>query len=181
MASFFNVGKTCTCCSTWEKHTILGRWVVVGGYQLGKKKRSTPGLFFAFHTPLVWTHQNPPTYVEGTGMVRVTKHLPIPLPGCALYITWQVWKPMTITKWCKYHYHKVLEKTFQDAKDAVKKYLEACPAEVIHRSTVNFSWHFMSAYWLGLTGNAAAWAAKKQWQYQQVSQRVMMSIETVLN
>ena len=77
--------------------------------------------------------------------------------------------------WCKYRYREVEKKTFQDAKDAAKQYLEACPAEVIRRF-INRSWRFMSAYRLGLTGHAAAWAVKKQKQHRQVSQRAMMSI-----
>ncbi|EDR04366.1 uncharacterized protein LACBIDRAFT_330618 [Laccaria bicolor S238N-H82] len=82
--------------------------------------------------------------------------------------------------WCKYRYREVDKKTFQDAKNAAKQYLEACPTEVIHRF-INRSWRFMSAYRLGLTGHAAAWAVKKQKQHRQVSQRAMMSIEAVLN
>jgi hypothetical protein len=74
----------------------------------------------------------------------------------------------------------VEKKTFQDAKDAVKLYLEACPDEVIHQF-INRSWRFMSAYRLGLTGYAAEWAVKKQKQHCPVSQQVMMSIEAVLS
>ncbi|KJA14630.1 hypothetical protein HYPSUDRAFT_98697, partial [Hypholoma sublateritium FD-334 SS-4] len=69
--------------------------------------------------------------------------------------------------WCKYRYREVEQKTFQDAKDAVKQYLEACPTEVI-RHFINCSWRFMSAYRLGLTGYAATWAVHKQRQHQQV-------------
>jgi len=82
--------------------------------------------------------------------------------------------------WCKYRYREEDKKTFQEAKDAVRKYLEACPTEVICRF-INRSWRFMSAYCLGLTGYAAAWAVKKQKQHRQVSQRAMMSVEAVLN
>ena len=39
----------------------------------------------------------------------------------------------------------------------------------------------MSVYRMGLTGNAAAWAVRKQKQHQQVSGRAMMMIDTVLN
>ncbi|KAF8807686.1 hypothetical protein BYT27DRAFT_7189777 [Phlegmacium glaucopus] len=39
----------------------------------------------------------------------------------------------------------------------------------------------MSAYRRGLTGNAAAWAVRKQKQHWQVSNRAMMSIDAVLN
>ena len=38
----------------------------------------------------------------------------------------------------------------------------------------------MSAYQLGLTGQAAEWAVHKQRQHRQVSQRAIMSIEAVL-
>ncbi|EDR06923.1 uncharacterized protein LACBIDRAFT_299288 [Laccaria bicolor S238N-H82] len=33
--------------------------------------------------------------------------------------------------WCKYHYCEVEKKTFKEAKEAVNKYLESCPKEVI--------------------------------------------------
>jgi len=82
--------------------------------------------------------------------------------------------------WCKYCYREHEKKTFQIAKDAVRQYLEACPADVI-RHFINRSWRFMSAYQLGLTGKAAAWAVHKQKQHCQVSERAMMSIEAVLN
>ena len=42
-------------------------------------------------------------------------------------------------------------------------------------------WHSISAYQKGLTGQAAAWAVKKQRQHQQVLQGAMMSIEAMLN
>ena len=48
------------------------------------------------------------------------------------------------------------------------------------RRFINRSWRFMSAYRLGLTGYAAAWAVRKQRQHRQVSQRAMMSIDAVL-
>jgi len=70
--------------------------------------------------------------------------------------------------------------SFQKAKNAVQKYLETCPAEVICRF-INRSWRFMSAYCLGLTGHAAAWAVKKQKQHRQMLQWAMMSILGVLN
>ena len=69
--------------------------------------------------------------------------------------------------------------TESNPPDAVKQYLEACPTEVIRRF-INRSWRFMSAYHLGLTGYAAAWAVRKQRQQRQVSQRAMMSIDAVL-
>ncbi|KAI9568516.1 hypothetical protein HD554DRAFT_2204973 [Boletus coccyginus] len=43
--------------------------------------------------------------------------------------------------WCKYCYRE----------------LDACPTDIIHQF-INQSWHFMSAYRLGLTGKAAEWA-----------------------
>jgi hypothetical protein len=82
--------------------------------------------------------------------------------------------------WCKYRYREVPKKTFAEAKALVLEYLNACPVEVIRRF-VNRSWRFMSAYQLGLTGKAAAWAVRKQKQHRQVSQAAMMSIDAVLN
>jgi S-adenosylmethionine synthetase len=52
-------------------------------------------------------------------------------------------------------------KQFQDAKEAVQKYLSACPTEVIRRF-INRSWRFVSAYQCGLIGRATAWAVRKQ-------------------
>ncbi|KAF8231020.1 hypothetical protein L208DRAFT_1279210 [Tricholoma matsutake] len=46
---------------------------------------------------------------------------------------------------------------------------------------INRSWWFMNAYQKGLTGNAAAWAVRKQKQHHQVSNMAMMSIDAVLN
>jgi hypothetical protein len=39
--------------------------------------------------------------------------------------------------------------------------LNACPVDVIQHF-INCSWQFMSAYRMGLTGKAAAWAVQKQ-------------------
>jgi hypothetical protein len=73
----------------------------------------------------------------------------------------------------------VPKKTFDDAKCCVQEQLNACPADVIQQF-INHSWHFMSAYWLGLTGKAAEWSVQKQKQHGQVSQCALMSIEAVL-
>lgn len=82
--------------------------------------------------------------------------------------------------WAKYRYREIRKTTFQHAKDVAIEKLNACPLEAIRRF-INRSWRFMSAYRLGLTGDAAAWAVRKQRQHRQVSQRAMMSIEAVLN
>ncbi|KAE9387546.1 hypothetical protein BT96DRAFT_981389 [Gymnopus androsaceus JB14] len=63
--------------------------------------------------------------------------------------------------WVKYRFREVPKKTFQDAKDAAFKYLDACPIEVIQQF-INRALRWMSAYQLGLTGKAAEWAVKKQ-------------------
>ena len=44
------------------------------------------------------------------------------------------------------------------AKEVEKEILDSCPVEVICRF-INHSYWFMSVYWLGLTGQAAEWAA----------------------
>jgi hypothetical protein len=72
------------------------------------------------------------------------------------------------------------KKTFQDGKNAARQYLDACPNEVIRRF-INRSWHFMSAYRMGLTGKAAEWAVRKQRQHRAVSRSAMMVIDAVLN
>jgi hypothetical protein len=58
--------------------------------------------------------------------------------------------------------------------------LNACPVDVIQRF-INHSWQFISAYHMGLTGKAAAWAVQKQKQHHQVSAQAMMSIEAILD
>ena len=82
--------------------------------------------------------------------------------------------------WCKYCYRQVIKPTFAVAKDASINILNACPAEVIQRF-INRSYHFLSAYHLGLTGKAAEWVVQKQKQQQQVSQSAIMAIEAVIN
>lgn len=57
--------------------------------------------------------------------------------------------------WVKYHYCEVPKKNFAEAKDVAVRYFDACPTVVIQRF-INYSWRFMSAYRMGLTGNAAA-------------------------
>ncbi|KAF8229809.1 hypothetical protein L208DRAFT_1479048 [Tricholoma matsutake] len=82
--------------------------------------------------------------------------------------------------WVKYCYCELPKQNFTEAKEIALRYLNACPPDVIWRF-INCSWRFMSAYQKGLTGNAAAWAVRKQRQHHQVSNRAIMSIDTVLN
>ena len=82
--------------------------------------------------------------------------------------------------WVKYCYREVPKQNFTEAKEIALRYLNACPTNVIRRF-INRSWRFMSAYRKGLTGNAAAWAVRKQKQHRQVSNTAMMSIDAVLN
>ena len=82
--------------------------------------------------------------------------------------------------WVKYRYREVPKQNFAEAKEIALCYLNACPTNVIRRF-INRSWQFMSAYRKGLTGNAAAWAVRKQKQHRQVSNTAMMSIDAVLN
>jgi hypothetical protein len=70
--------------------------------------------------------------------------------------------------------------SFGEAKKAAEHFLDACPLEVF-RCFINHLWCFMSAYQKGLTGEAAAWAVRKQKQHHSVSQTVMDSIMAVLN
>ena len=69
---------------------------------------------------------------------------------------------------------------FQDVKDAIQKYLDACPTEVIC-CFINQSWRFMGAYRCGLTGRATAWDVRKQKQHRQVSQQAILAIDAILN
>ena len=82
--------------------------------------------------------------------------------------------------WVKYRYRELPKQTFAKAKEIALQYLNVCPTNVI-RQFINRSWRFMSTYRKGLTGNAAAWAVRKQKQHRQVSDTAMMSIDAVLN
>ena len=63
--------------------------------------------------------------------------------------------------WAKYQYRQVDKNTFQQAKDAALEALNSCPVKVIQQF-INCSWWWMSAYHMGLTGDAAQWAVWKQ-------------------
>jgi len=79
--------------------------------------------------------------------------------------------------WCKYRYRQAPKSQFEQAKKAAFTAFDACPADVI-RHFINRSWRFMSgcmsAYRIGLTGKAAAWAVCKQKGHRTVSQSTMM-------
>ncbi|KAF9502809.1 hypothetical protein BS47DRAFT_1374526 [Hydnum rufescens UP504] len=90
-------------------------------------------------------------------------------PICAMY-----WG------YAKYHYCEVFKATFAEAKQTTIQSLDACPVETIRRF-INRSWHFMSAYCLGLTGKAAEWAVRKQKSHRSVVQRAMLAIDSILN
>jgi hypothetical protein len=89
---------------------------------------------------------------------------------CILLTEFQYWG------WCKYRYREVEKKTFQEAKDTAKLYLDACPDEVIRRF-INRSWRFMSAYRFGLKGWAADWAVRQQRQHRSISMRALDELE----
>ena len=59
-------------------------------------------------------------------------------------------------------------------------FLDSCPVEVI-RQFINRSWRWMSAYRMGLTGDAAQWAVRKQKGHRSVLRTVMMHLDAVLN
>jgi hypothetical protein len=82
--------------------------------------------------------------------------------------------------WCKYRYREVEKNTFEQAKQAAKQTLDACPTETIRRF-INRSWRFMSAYRQGLTGKAAEWAVQKQKQHRAVSQSAMAALDAVVD
>ena len=48
------------------------------------------------------------------------------------------------------------------------------------RRFINRSWRWMSAYRMGLTGNAAQWAVRKQKGHRSVSRSAMMHLDAVL-
>ena len=59
--------------------------------------------------------------------------------------------------WAKYHYREEMKPTFEVAKKVAMEALNSCPLDMIRRF-INRSWQFMSAYRLGLSSKAAAWA-----------------------
>ena len=81
--------------------------------------------------------------------------------------------------WCKCRYRQVPKNTFHEAKKAAHAAFDACPTDVIRRF-INRSWRFMSAYRIGLTGKAAAWAVRKQKGHRSVSQSAMMHLDAIL-
>ncbi|KAJ3553708.1 hypothetical protein NP233_g12583 [Leucocoprinus birnbaumii] len=82
--------------------------------------------------------------------------------------------------WVKFRYRQVPKPTFEDAKKAAIDAFDACPVDVIRRF-INRSWRFMSAYRLGLTGKAAAWAVRKQKGHRAVSNAAMMHLDAVVD
>ena len=82
--------------------------------------------------------------------------------------------------WAKYRYCEVLKKTFDNAKVATVDALDSCPTETIQRFC-NQSWRFISAYRIGLTGKAAAWAIRKQKGHRTCLRRAMAHLDAILN
>ncbi|KAF8583452.1 hypothetical protein K439DRAFT_1505968 [Ramaria rubella] len=80
----------------------------------------------------------------------------------------------------KYRYRQVPKKSFKDAKKITFETLDACPVDVI-RHFINKAWRFMSAYHIGLTGQAAAWAVRKQKGHRAVSKSAMMHLDMIIN
>ncbi len=80
----------------------------------------------------------------------------------------------------KYHYHEVFKSTFTEAKQIAIQSLDACPIETIWHF-INWSWCFMSAYCLGLTGKVAEWVVRKQKSHCSVTQHAMLAIDSILN
>ena len=80
--------------------------------------------------------------------------------------------------WCKYRYRQTSKKTFAEAKENALEYLDACPTDVIRRF-IQRSWRFMSVYRLGLTGNVAAWAVRKQKSHRACNESILAEIDKV--
>ena len=72
------------------------------------------------------------------------------------------------------HYHPMHSKPSKWIKA-----LDACPVEEIQRF-INRSWRWISAYRMGLTGNTAQWAVRKQKGHCSVSRSAMMHLDAVL-
>jgi len=69
---------------------------------------------------------------------------------------------------------------FQQAKEVALQALDGCPIKVIWQF-INCSWHWVSAYHMGLTGEAAQWAVQKQKGHHSVLRATMMHLDVVLN
>jgi hypothetical protein len=80
--------------------------------------------------------------------------------------------------WCKYRYRDEEKKNFAAAKQIAKKYLDACPVEVIRRF-INRTWRFMDAYRKGLSGKALLWVVRKFRQHRCISESALLALETV--
>ena len=78
--------------------------------------------------------------------------------------------------WCKYRYREHSKNNFAEAKTHAKEVLDACPTEIIWKF-INWSWRFIDAYRKGLTGEAAAWAVRKQKSHRAVSESAMKALE----
>jgi len=72
-----------------------------------------------------------------------------------------------------------MKPTFESAKNAAIKALNACPLNTIWHF-INRSWWFMSAYHLRLSTKAAAWAVKKHCSHCTVYEVAQVAIELSL-
>jgi hypothetical protein len=113
---------------------------------------------------------NQPSMLET--LIKERGHLCIFLPKfhCELNPIEMYWG------WCKYRYRQPSKKNFQEAKGHALEYLNACPPEVIQRF-IQRSWRFMSAYRMGLTGKAAAWAVRKQKSHRTCNESILAELE----
>jgi hypothetical protein len=82
--------------------------------------------------------------------------------------------------WVKYRYREVYKSKFDEAKKVAHECLDACPVTVIRRF-FNRSWRFMDAYRKGVTGRAAEWAVQEQKSHRKISNRVMLSLDAIMN
>ncbi|KAJ7117094.1 hypothetical protein C8R44DRAFT_879603 [Mycena epipterygia] len=78
--------------------------------------------------------------------------------------------------WVKYRFREEDKPKFEDAKQAAIKYLDACTAEII-RHFINRTWRWMDAYRSGLTGAAAAWAARRQSAHRYASKHAAEALD----
>jgi hypothetical protein len=115
---------------------------------------------------------NQPSMLES--LIKERGHLCIFLPKfhCELNPIEMYWG------WCKYRYRQTSKKTFAEAKENALEYLDACPTDVIRRF-IQRSWRFMSVYRLGLTGNIAAWAVRKQKSHRACNESILAEIDKV--
>ena len=92
------------------------------------------------------------------------------MPDCLPLTPRQYWG------WSKFRYREEEKNSFAEAKAVARKWLDACPVDVIRRF-INRTWRFIDSYHDGLGDEAQAWASKPQKQHRTTSNTAMVALE----